>query len=185
MKTTPHLSAIAIVSVIMGLLYAIVQQNYRSSADDPQVQILHDLRNDLQKGKALAFDDSIELETSLSIFREAYDKNGNPLQSTGYLNGKVPRIPKGVFEYARTNGEHWITWQPQPNVRMATGIIHVNGAPIAYLVVGRSLKEVEIRVSRLIKMIFIGWVLCVCVVLINWLITFYHNHRNYSTHVTK
>ena len=185
MNTIPHLSAIAIVSLIMGFLYVIVQQSYRSGANDPQVQILHDLCNDLEKGKALAFDDSIELKTSLSIFREAYDKNGDPLQSTGYLNGKVARIPKGVFENVRASGEHWITWQPQSHVRMATGIIQVNAAPIAFLAVGRSLREVEIRVSRLTKMIFIGWVLCVCVVLINWLITFYYNHRNYSTHVTK
>jgi hypothetical protein len=105
--------------------------------------------------------------------------------STGYLNGKVPRLPKGVFEYAKANGEHWLTWQPQENVRMATGIVRVDVGPIAYLVVGRSLSEVEKRVSAMGKMIFMGWVLCICVVLVNWLISFYHYNRKDIVHGTK
>jgi len=185
MKTVQHLSAIAIITLILVLIYAIVQQTYRSNANDPQVQIAHELRARLQKGQSLGFDDTIELESSLSVFKGAYDKNGNPLQSTGVLNGQVPTLPKGVFKYARANGEHWITWQPQQNVRMATGIISVNAAPIAYLAVGRSLREVEERSSGIAKTIFMGWILCICIVLINWLITFYQNNRKYIAHVTK
>ena len=185
MKTIPHLSAMAIITIIIGLIYCAVQQNYRSSANDPQVQIAQELRSDLQKGKLMPFDDSVEMQTSLSVFEEACDKNGNPLLSTGYLNGKVPRLPKGVFEYAKANGEHWLTWQPQENVRMATGIVRVDVGPIAYLVVGRSLSEVEKRVSAMGKMIFMGWVLCICVVLVNWLISFYYYNRKDIVHGTK
>jgi hypothetical protein len=185
MNTIPHLSAIAIITIIMGLIYCTVQQNYRSSANDPQVEIAHELRGDILKGNAVPFDDSVEMETSLSVFKEAYDKNGNPLMSTGYLNGKVPRLPKGVFEHAKATGEHWLTWQPQQNVRMATGIVYVNMAPIAYLVVGRSLNEVEKRVASMGKMIFMGWLLCICVVVVNWLVTFYHYNRKDIVHGTK
>ena len=183
MKTIQHLSAMAIITIIMGLIYASVQQTYRSNANDPQVQIAHDLKTHLQKGKSLVFNETIELEKSLSVFTEAYDQNGNPLQSTGFLNGKMPHLPKGVFDYASANGEHWVTWQPQRNVRMAMGIVSVHAGPVAYLAVGRSLSEVEERVSRLTNMVFVGWILCMAVVLINWLVTYYSYRKENLTTV--
>lgn len=177
MKTVQHLSAIAVITILTGVIYVGVQQTYRSNANDPQIQIAHELRDHLQKGRPLEFDDTVELERSLSVFKEAYDQNGNPIQSTGFLYGKMPQLPKGVFEYAKANGEHWVTWQPQRNIRMAMGIVHVKADRVAYLVVGRSLKEIEERVSRLTNMVFVGWLLCILVVLINWLVTYYHDRR--------
>lgn len=177
MKIYQHLSVMVIITIVMALIYASVQQTYRSNANDPQVQLAHDLRDRLQKGESLAFDDTVDLGSSLSIFKETYDRDGSPLQSTAFINGRIPRLPKGVFEYARANGEHWVTWQPQSGVRMATGIVRVDAAPVAYLAVGRSLKEVEERISNLTKMVFIGWILCIAVVLINWLVTYYHYQR--------
>jgi hypothetical protein len=174
MKIIQHLSAIAIITIIMGLIYASVQQTYRSNADDPQAQIAYDMRDKLQKGKSLVFDDTIELGKSLSVFKESYDENGNAIQSTGFLNGRIPQLPKGVFELAKANGEHWITWQPQRGVRLATGIVRVNTAPVAYLVVGRSLKEVEERVSKLTSIVFVAWIFCLAIVLFNWLVTYYN-----------
>ena len=182
MKTIQHLSAIAIITIIMGLIYASVQQTYRSNANDPQAQIVNDLRDRLHKGRPLAFDDTVDLERSLSVFKEAYDEKGNPIQSTGFLNGRMPQLPKGVFEYARANGEHWVTWQPDHSIRMAMGIVHVHATPIAYLAVGRSLREVEERVSRLGNMVFTGWILCISVVLINWLVTYYNFIKNNRNH---
>jgi NADH:ubiquinone oxidoreductase subunit K len=61
---------------------------------------------------------------------------------------------------------------------MAMGIVHVNATPIAYVAVGRSLQEVEARVSKLTSMVVIAWVLCVCVVLVNWLVTFYNKKKD-------
>ena len=123
MKIIQHLSSIAIITIIMGLMYASVQQTYRTNANDPQMQIAYDVRDQLQKAKAIAFDDTVDLERSLAVFKEVYDDNGNPLQSTGYLDGKMPQLPKGVFENAKANGENWVTWQPQRNVRMVMGIV--------------------------------------------------------------
>jgi hypothetical protein len=39
-----HLAAAIIITVVMLLIYACVQQSYRSSANDPQLQIARDLR---------------------------------------------------------------------------------------------------------------------------------------------
>lgn len=180
MRIIQHLSAIAIITIIMGLIFSSIQQTYRSNANDPQMQIAYDLRDHLQKGKTLAFDDTVDLEKSLAVFKELYDNNGNPLQSTGFLNGKMPQLPKGVFENAKANGGNWITWQPQRDVRMAMGIARVNAAPIAYVAVGRSLREVDARVSKLTTMVVIAWVLCVCVVLANGLLTYYNYKKRLS-----
>jgi hypothetical protein len=97
MKIIQHLSAIAIITIIMGLIYASVQQTYRSNADDPQAQIAYDMRDHLQKGKSLVFDHTVELGKSLSVFKETYDANGNAIQSTGFLNGRMPQLPEGFL----------------------------------------------------------------------------------------
>jgi len=50
MKQLPvvtHLAAGIIITTIMLLIYACVQQSYRSSANDPQLQIARDLSNAL------------------------------------------------------------------------------------------------------------------------------------------
>src|SRR3954470_16463500 len=114
MKIIQHLSTIAIITVIMVLIYASVQQTYRSNANDPQIQVLHDLKDHLQKGKPVEsmFLDTIDLETSLSMFVETYDAGGKPIQSNGYLNGQLPQLPAGVMDNAKNLGENWVTWQP-------------------------------------------------------------------------
>jgi hypothetical protein len=178
MKIVQHLSAMVIVTIIMGLIYGSVQQTYRSNANDPQMQVAYDLRDHLERGQSLLFDDTVDLERSLSLFKETYDENGRPIQSTGFLNGRTPQLPKGVFGYANNKGEHWLTWQPKPGVRLATGIIRVHAAPVAYLVIGRSLREAEERVSGLIKMVFTAWLLCISVICVNWLVTYYQHRKN-------
>src|SRR5450432_2619430 len=119
---------IGIITIIFGVLYATVQQNYRSSADDPQIQMACEINLKLHEGKAINsfFADSISIAQSLSPFVVLYDANGKPLRSSGYLNGKMPELPRGVFDFAKANGEHNVTWQPQSGVRMAMVIVTSN-----------------------------------------------------------
>jgi hypothetical protein len=175
MKIIQHLSTIAIITVIVVLIYASVQQTYRSNANDPQIQVLHDLKDHLQKGKPVEsmFLDTIDLETSLSMFVETYDAGGKPIQSNGYLNGQLPQLPAGVMDNAKNLGENWVTWQPQKDVRMAMGITKVSAGPVSYVAVGRSLRETEDRVARLSQMLFAGWILTIAIALINWLVDYY------------
>jgi hypothetical protein len=42
-----HLAAIAIVSIVFGLIYITVQQLHRSAANDPQLQITWDISEGL------------------------------------------------------------------------------------------------------------------------------------------
>lgn len=180
MKSLQHFSTMILLTVIMCLVYAGIQQNYRSNANDPQIQIAHELRDRLQQGKPLIFDDTVTLERSLSVFKESFDAKGNPVQSTGFIYGRMPQLPKGVFEYAKAYGENRITWQPRGGIRMAAVIVAVNASPMAYLAVGRSLKEVEERISGLARMVFISWLLCISVVLINWLVTYYNHKKQFQ-----
>ncbi len=50
-----YLSALAIVTIVIALVYAAVQQNYRMAANDPQVQIARDAAERLQHNGPVTF----------------------------------------------------------------------------------------------------------------------------------
>ncbi|MFL5787393.1 MAG: hypothetical protein ACJ748_05030 [Flavisolibacter sp.] len=177
MKSIQHLSAIAIITIVMALIYASVQQTYRANANDPQILIAHDLRDNLSAGKqpSAFYTDSIDLEKSLATFVQTYDAHAKPLWTTGYIEGKLPQLPVSVINYVKEHGEDWITWQPRRSIRMAMGIVRTNSSPVAYIAVGRSLREVEERVSRLITIVGICWTLCIVIILGNWMFQSYHS----------
>src|SRR3982751_855939 len=97
-----HFVAAIITTAIFLTIYATVQQSFRSTANDPQIQIARDLAKDLGKGKtidAILSKDTIDLTQSLAVFTEVFDKNGKPLQSTGFINGDLPQPPSGVIDF--------------------------------------------------------------------------------------
>lgn len=183
MKTsllTAHFAGAIIITGIILLVYASVQQAHRSSANDPQLQIARDLSNAISSGKPinnLFSHDTIDLSQSLAMFTEIFDKNGNPLQSTGFLNGNLPKPPAGIFEYADKNVEDVLTWQPQNDVRMAMVFEKINAPGEGFVATGRSLKETEVRENDLVKMIGIVWFACMGVLLIHLLIQNYLNRK--------
>jgi hypothetical protein len=159
-----HLCAGLITTVLAGLVYASVQQNYRQGANDPQVQIVHELAERLEQGgsiEGLFPAIGIDLAHSLDVFAVLYDAKGRPSRSSASLNGHVPQPPGGVFAYVDAHGEDRITWQPAPGVRMATVFVAVRSSPVAYAAAGRSLKEVEARESNLQSMVLLGWIICI------------------------
>jgi hypothetical protein len=187
MKTIQHISLIAIITIILGVVYIAVQQNYRSGANDPQMQLAYAIRDQLQKGKSIEMyfqKDTIDLQKSLSVFVASYDENGSPIQSNGLIDGKLPQIPLSVIRYVKMHKEDWITWQPRKNIRLATGILATGSTPVSFIAVGRSLKNVEDRVSNLITMIGIGWTLCFVIILLNWLFDYYNYRKNQLHHST-
>jgi formate/nitrite transporter FocA (FNT family) len=64
-------------------------------------------------------------------------------------------------------------------------VIHLTGEPGQFGTNERSFNEIESRVSTLSKTVFAGWMLCISVVLINWLVTFYDHKRNLQAHDIK
>jgi len=74
---------------------------------------------------------------------------GRPVVSSGTLDGKPPTLPRGVFVHTAKAGEDRVTWQPRPGVRQAVVVRRIEGSSGGFAVAGRSLREVENRVSDL------------------------------------
>ena len=169
-----HFAALMIVTVLCGLIYVSVQHAHRSGANDPQLQIALDLKNAIETNQSTVkwmSGDSIEISKSLSVFKTFYNANGEPLQSTGFLDAQLPKMPKGVFAFTTKCRENVITWQPRTGVRVAMVVEAVNSSQIAFVAVGRSLKEVEKRESTLVTMVLVGWLVCIGVVILHYLVS--------------
>ena len=183
MKTSSllaHFVAAVIITCILLALYASVQQTHRSSANDPQIEIARDISDALSKGKPIDHlmpDDTIDLTQSLRVFTSVFDKNGRSLKSSGLLNGNPPEPPAGVFEFANANNEDVVTWQPQPDVRMAMVFEKINAPGDGFVAVGRSLKETEVRESNLVKIIAMTWLACMGVLLEHFFAQLYYSKR--------
>jgi hypothetical protein len=171
-----HFAALMIVTVLCGLIYVTVQQSHRSGANDPQLQIALDLKNAIETNQSTLKwmpDDSIEISKSLSVFKTFYNENGEPVLSTGFLNGQLPKIPKTVLDFTERNQENVVTWQPQRGTRLAMVIESVKSPSIGFVAVGRSLKEVEKRESILVTMVVVAWLVCAGVILLHFLVSYF------------
>jgi hypothetical protein len=175
MKVISTLSTCAVITVIFLLIYAAVQQTYRSGANDPQIQMARDIARYLNEGKTIEgiFPvDSVDISKSLASFAVLYDSKSKPIKSSGFLNGTSPQLPPGVFDFVKSHGEDMVSWQPQHGVRMAMVLAFVQSPNVSFVAVGRSLKEIEIRENNLVSMLSGGWLVCIGIILIHALIQF-------------
>jgi hypothetical protein len=148
------------VTALAGLVYVAIQQNFRMNANDPQIQIAEDFAVQLGASQNLPVLNPnlmVDIATSLSPFVVIYDDAGKVLTGSGKLNGQYPALPPGVLDYVKKSGEDRLTWQPWPDVRAALVVTRFSGAHSGYVAVGRSLREVEKRISRLGWMVLAGW----------------------------
>jgi hypothetical protein len=177
-----HFTVLLVLTILCGLIYAAVQQSHRSGANDPQLQIALDLKNAIENNHSTARwlpDDSIEISKSLSVFTTLYNNAGEPVRSSGFLDGQLPRMPRGVFDFTKKRREDVITWQPQPGVRMAMVVESVNSPQIGFVAVGRSLSEVEKRESNLTTMVLVAWLVCSGIIVLHFLLS-YFSLKNFS-----
>ena len=147
------------------LIYAAVQHDLRQSANDPQIQMAEDAAAKLEIGifpPLVLPEEKVEITKSLAPYMIILDGKGNYLASSATLNGKPPTLPPGVYAHAKANKQHRVTWQPEPGVRSAVTIEYFKGSNEGYVVAGRSLREVEIRIDRIFTLVVLAW----CVTLI-------------------
>jgi hypothetical protein len=160
-----HALTIGLILTLMGgSAAATFQQMLRRGANQPQAQMAAFYASEIASGTKP--DEAIprnyvDLERSLEPFTIFYDDQGAPTTGTGYLNQAIPAPPRGVFNYVRTHGSDTVTWQPQPNVRIATVIQRVVGPSPGFILTGRSLRLVEEQESLFWRMVFGGWFLVV------------------------
>lgn len=156
------------VTCLCGLIYLTVQQSYRISANDPQVQMAEDTASSLERGQELVsfVERKIDIAQSLAPFLIVYDANGSVITSSALLDGNTPQLPSGVFDSVNTNGEDRFTWQPKEGVRIAAVVTKYKGIRSGYILAGRSLREVENREDRLLWQVVLALVATLIVTLL-------------------
>ncbi len=171
------LAPFVVVTGIFITIYSTVQQDQRSAANDPQIQMAEDTAVALDHGKQPAdlVGQSVKVDESLAPFLIIYDGQGKVLASSASLNEQTPALPDGVLGQKGADGLYWfklkfeswsndyhtLTWQPRNDVRIAAVITHYENG---YVLAGRSLKETEKRESKTALMALIGWALSMLVV---------------------
>ena len=149
-------------TLVAGLTYVSVQQSYRQSANDPQLQLAEDAAARLSSGDEPATvvgDAQVDLATSLAPFVVVYGADGQVLAASGSLDGRAPTPPAGVLQAARDDGSNMVTWEPRDGVRQAVEVVPWSSSSGSGTVLaGRSLREVERRVDDLTLMVGLGWI---------------------------
>lgn len=150
-------------TVLCGLVYVGVQQAYRQSANDPQIQMAEDAAAAVSGGtQAQSFvpAGTVDIGASLSPYVVFYDDAGNPTGGNGLLEGRYPSLPSGVFDYTRAMGEDRVTWQSPQGIRSAIVVVrtHDAGARQGFVMAGRSLREVERREAQIELFAFAAWI---------------------------
>ena len=136
---------------LCGLAYLAVQQSMRIGANDPQIQMAEDAASALNGGAnpdSIVPAGKVELATSLAPYIMVFDNSGNVLAASATLHGALPVYPAGVLDYTRSHAEDRVTWQPEAGVRMATVVVRYDQG---FVLAGRSLREVEIRIDNIGK----------------------------------
>jgi hypothetical protein len=162
-----HALTLGIVLTLFGAFATFVCQGLlRRGANQPQIQMVASYASKIESGvkpsEAIPHN-NVDIENSLEPFTIFYDDNGAPVAATGFLNQIIPAPPAGVFHYVRSHSKDTdnVTWQPQPNVRIAAVIYRVSGPTPGFLLTGRSLRVVEEQEDILRNLVFGGWFLVV------------------------
>jgi len=148
-KNSTWLAATVAITVVMGVVYVAVQQSLRLGANEPQRSMAQDAAYAIQhRGvQSRVWEGTSRVDTDLNMapFVIVYDRSGNVVAGDGYLDGVIPRIPKGVLDHAQAKGQDSVTWAPRPEVRIAA--VAVPAGDNYFVVSGRSLAVTESTIS--------------------------------------
>lgn len=149
---------IAVAATALSIVvYGAVQQDLRTGADDPQVQLTEDAAARLDAGApadAVLPTPSVEMSASLGSWLMVFDRSGALLATSATLHGRPPGFPESVFGSVPAGGVDLISWQPEAGVRSAVAVRAWKGG---YVVAGRSLRRVEERESHVEILVAAGW----------------------------
>ncbi|HWP61424.1 MAG TPA: hypothetical protein VN495_02380 [Candidatus Paceibacterota bacterium] len=162
--------AVAITGLCL-LIHLTVQQNYRQSLNDPQIQMAEDAANQIDSGVApgalFGGIKATDIGASLSPWLAVFDSSGTMIVSSGSLDGQALKLPDGLFDVSSWRGpivghhlvsnsnEDIVSWQPRLDVRQAIVIIP---AGKYFVVAGRNMREVENREAALGTFVFLAWI---------------------------
>ncbi len=140
----------AAIVIVYGVMYLLVQQDIRQSANDILVQYAADAKDKLSAGMSattvVTAMPAVNMQIGLAPFVILYDMNGKPIAGSGKLHGQLPAPPTGVFDHVAEYGEHRLSWQPELSARSAIVVMHgMVDRKSGFILAGRSLREIEIR----------------------------------------
>lgn len=161
-----YITPLVIIFIIFLTIICVEEQILRQNANDPQIQMAEDGARQIEAGiPALNIipQDTVDLEKSLAPFVIVFDDQGKPIASSASLEGAVPVPPQGVFDNTRKLGEERLTWEPKKSVREAAVIKHFDGQNPGFILVARSLEEVEARKFYLSLIILVGFTFSVVI----------------------
>jgi hypothetical protein len=171
----------AMVTLVAATVFAAVQQNYRSNANDPQVEAVETLEQVLKQGVPpeliTSQGDTVDMKNSLALFVMIFDKDGKSLASSGKLGESSPTPPAGVFDYLRAHDYDRFTWEPEKGVRVAAVGKKLSDDK-GFVIVGKSLKEVENRIQNLGIIVAIPWL---ALLLLSGLLSYLLSKQNSTT----
>ncbi len=172
----------ATIIVLSGMIYCAAWNNYRSNANDPQVQIAEDVVIAIGQGQpadglvpALG---TTELGSTLSPFLMVFNATGTIIGSSISVDGKNPELAESVLAVAKTEGQNRTTWEPKVGVRAAVVIMpYKDSTGEGFVVAGRSLREVDARAKMVLMEIVIGTIAGLAVTLILMLLLAHKTHK--------
>lgn len=150
------------ITCLSGLIYLTVQQDIRMTANDPQIQIAEDIASQLAQGQnpqEFIPSTKVELSQSLATYIMLFNKDGKPTGSSVSLFGKDLTLPQGIFAQTEKNptSESRFTWQPREGIRSAVVLEYYKGPIPGFILIGRSIREVEKRESQQETIVFAAW----------------------------
>jgi hypothetical protein len=159
---------LVLVTLIFLTIYACSQQVLRISANSPQIQMAEDTAGALMNGAAPAdfmpaSRQPFDMSQTLAPFTMIFDRGGTLLESSAILSGEAVVPPVGTFDYAKVHGEDRFTWQPKVGERFAVVLKYYGGNRPGFVLVGRSLREVEKQEDNLLKIVGLAWFGCLFV----------------------
>jgi hypothetical protein len=155
-----------VITLLGGFAMIFSQQLLRRGADQPQTQMVNDAAALLSGGarpEDVIPSARIDVQHSLEPFLFFYDAQGKPQAGSGTLQNAIPSPPPGVFEFVRAHGSEKLTWQPRPDVRIASVVRRVEGPHPGFILAGRSLREVEQQEINLYRLSLALWFVLMCV----------------------
>lgn len=177
-----------VLSLVLGICYINEQQLLRLAANEPQIWTAKDAALRIENGEAsdsVIPQTTVVLENDPAPYMEVFDSSGAPLSGNGRLHGELPTLPVGVFDKAAENGESWLTWQPEADVREAVDIEAIAGNDTtpkpgspSFVLVGRSLSYTEEQEHELTVRVFLGWFLSLVILAVLYLILAVFTRKN-------
>jgi hypothetical protein len=153
------LTAALVVTLVFGSVYVALQQLERSSANEAPAAALAAQAQSAQPMTAPG--PRLKLTPDSGVFIIVYGADNRPESGTVTLDGQLPVVPGGVLDAARTSGFDAVTWQPEPELRMA---IVARPSAGKVVVTGQSLAPYEDRDRRTLIILALGWLCSVFVI---------------------